>query len=112
MAASTFPSIGSHIGGGMDNLQTKVERLAQDALAKSSTQKQARAARAAENRRLFPTAAEAMDKFACFSPRVLYAREGGRELGKRPSWHGEVFTNRNPSATVVDESQIDVEIGL
>ena len=109
MAASTFPSIGSHIGGGMDNLQTKVERLAQDALAKSSTQKQARAA---ENRRLFPTAAEAMDKFACFSPRVLYASEGGRELGKRPSWHGEVFTNRNPSATVVDESQIDVEIGL
>ena len=106
MAASTFPSIGSHIGGGMDNLQTKVERLAQDALAKSSTQKQARAARAAENRRLFPTAAEAMDKFACFSPRVLYASEGGREIGKRPSWQSQVFTNRNSSATV-DEGRID-----
>jgi hypothetical protein len=92
----------------MDNLQTKVERLAQDALAKSSTQKQARAARAAENRRLFPTAAEAMDKFACFSPRVLYASEGGRELGKRPSWHGEVFTNRNPSATV---AKVRINVG-
>ena len=108
MAASTFPWIASHIGGGMDNLQTKVERLAQDALAKSSTQKQARAARAAENRRLFPTAAEAMDKFACFSPRVLYASEGGRELGKRPSWHGEVFTNRNPSATV---AKVRINVG-
>lgn len=92
----------------MDNLQTKVERLAQDALAKSSTQKQARAARAAENRRLFPTAAEAMDKFACFSPRVLYASEGGRELGKRPSWHGEVFTNRNPSATI---AKVRINVG-
>lgn len=92
----------------MDNLQTKVERLAQDALEKSSTQKQARAARAAENRRLFPTAAEAMDKFACFSPRVLYASEGGREIGKRPSWHGEVFTNRNPSATV---AKVRINVG-
>lgn len=64
--------------------------------------------KAAENRRLFPTAAEAMDKLACFSPRVLYASEGGRELGKRPSWHGEVFTNRNPSATV---AKVRINVG-
>ena len=49
-----------------------------------------------------------MDKFACFSPRVLYAREGGRELGKRPSWHGEVFTNRNYAAKV---SKVRINVG-
>ena len=51
--------------------------------------------KAAENRRLFPTAAEAMDKLACFSPRVVYAREGGREIGKKPSWHDDALTERN-----------------
>ena len=66
--------------------------------------------KAAENRRLFPTAAEAMDKIACFSPRVLYASEGGREIGKRPSWQSQVFTNRNSSATV-DEVRINVGKG-
>ena len=66
--------------------------------------------KAAENRRLFPTAAEAMDKLACFSPRVLYASEGGREIGKRPSWQSQVFTNRNSSATV-DEVRINVGKG-
>ena len=84
----------------MDTITDRLERLHAEAIQKAEANEKVRAARAAENRRLFPTAAEAMDKFACFSPRVLYAREGGRELGKRPSWHGEVFTNRNPSAKV------------
>ncbi len=64
--------------------------------------------KAAENRRLFPTAAEAMDKFACFSPRVLYASEGGREIGKRPSWQSQVFTNRNSSATI---AKVRINVG-
>ena len=38
--------------------------------------------KAAENRRLFPTAAEAMDKLACFSPRVLYASQPPRPEGR------------------------------
>lgn len=61
--------------------------------------------KAAENRRLFPTAAEAMDKFACFSPRLIYAREGGREIGKKPSWHDDALTERNNVDTIHETNQ-------
>lgn len=38
-------------------------------------------ARAEANRQAFPAAAEMMDKLRVFNPRLLYAREGGREIG-------------------------------
>ena len=69
----------------MSNPVEKLERLVQDALAQSAARESARRAKAAENRRLFPTAAKLMDSFAVFSPRLIYAREGGREIGKKPS---------------------------
>lgn len=83
----------------------KLERLAQDALAQSAARESARQARAAENRRLFPTAAEAMDKLACFSPRVVYAREGNRELGKKPAWQDYALTERNNVDSIKDTNQ-------
>ena len=70
----------------MDDVQTKIKRLATDAIAQSAARKASRAAQAAENRRRFPTAARAMDLFACFSPRILYAREGTDEIGTVPKW--------------------------
>jgi hypothetical protein len=70
----------------MDDPKTKIERLAHDALAQSQARQDARRARAEENRRRFPTAARAMDLFACFHPRILYAREGTDEIGTIPPW--------------------------
>ena len=61
--------------------------------------------KAAENRRLFPTAAEAMDKLACFSPRVVYAREGTGELGKKPAWHDDMLTERNNGDSIRETNQ-------
>ena len=83
----------------------KLERLVQDALAQSAARESARQARAAENRRLFPTAAEALDRFACFSPRLIYAREGGREIGKKPAWHADALTKRNNGNTIHETNQ-------
>ena len=70
----------------MDDPKAKLERLAHDALAQSEARKASRAAQAEENRRRFPTAAMAMDLFASFNPRILYAREGTDELGTVPKW--------------------------
>ena len=70
----------------MDDPKTKLEKLAHDAIAQSASRKASRAAQAAENRRRFPTAARAMDLFACFNPRILYAREGTDEIGTVPKW--------------------------
>ena len=70
----------------MDDTKAKLEKLAHDALAQSEARKASRAAQAAENRRRFPTAAMAMDLFASFNPRILYAREGTDELGTVPKW--------------------------
>ena len=70
----------------MDDPKTKLEKLAHDALTQSASRKASRAAQAEENRRRFPTAARAMDLFACFNPRIIYAREGTDELGTVPKW--------------------------
>ena len=70
----------------MDDPKAKLEKLAHDALAQSAARKASRAAQAEENRRRFPTAARAMDLFACFNPRILYAREGTDEIGTVPKW--------------------------
>ena len=70
----------------MDDPKAKLEKLAHDALAQSAARDAFRAAQAEENRRRFPTAARAMDLFACFNPRIIYAREGADELGTVPKW--------------------------
>lgn len=36
------------------------------------------------NREQFPYAAELMDQFAEFDPKLIYAEENGRSIGKRP----------------------------
>lgn len=36
------------------------------------------------NREQFPYAAELMDQFAEFDPKLIYAEEDGRSIGKRP----------------------------
>lgn len=37
------------------------------------------------NREAFPYAAELMDQFAEFDPKLIYAEENGRSIGKKPS---------------------------
>lgn len=37
------------------------------------------------NREQFPYAAELMDQFAEFDPKLIYAEENGRSIGKKPS---------------------------
>lgn len=37
------------------------------------------------NREQFPSAAELMDQFAEFEPKLIYAEENGRSIGKKPS---------------------------
>jgi hypothetical protein len=44
----------------------------------------ARERKAEENRKAFPYAAELMDQFAEFDPKLIYAEENGRSIGKRP----------------------------
>lgn len=41
--------------------------------------------KAAANRAAFPYAAELMDQFAEFEPKLIYAEENGRSIGKKPS---------------------------
>lgn len=41
--------------------------------------------KAEENRKAFPYAAELMDQFAEFEPKLIYAEENGRSIGKKPS---------------------------
>lgn len=45
----------------------------------------ARERKAEENRKAFPYAAELMDQFAEFEPKLIYAEENGRSIGKKPS---------------------------
>lgn len=45
----------------------------------------ARERKAEENRATFPYAAELMDQFAEFEPKLIYAEENGRSIGKKPS---------------------------
>ena len=62
----------------------KLQALADYVVDRNGAQKAEREAKAAENRKNFPTATEAMEKFAIFNPRLLYARENGKEIGRRP----------------------------
>ena len=39
---------------------------------------------AAQNRLNFPNAARLMDQFKAFKPRLLWAEEGGKSIGKVP----------------------------
>ena len=57
-----------------------VERVA--ALAASQIAK--RAAARTRNREAFPYAAELMDLCAEFQPKLIYAEENGRSIGKKP----------------------------
>lgn len=41
--------------------------------------------KAAENRAAFPYAAEMMDLLEEFQPKLIYAEENGRSIGKKPS---------------------------
>ncbi len=52
------------------------------ALAASQVAK--REASRTENRKNFTAAAEAMDLFAEFNPRVIYAEENGKTIGRKP----------------------------
>ena len=69
-----------------NDLQGRLAVLHARAEQESQARALSRAAQAEENRRRFPTAAMAMDLFACFNPRILYAREGTDEIGTRPPW--------------------------
>lgn len=39
---------------------------------------------AAQNRLNFPNAANVMDQFKAFNPRLIWAEEGGKSIGKVP----------------------------
>lgn len=47
-----------------------------------------------ENRRNFPLAAEMMEMFAEFNPRIVYAEENGKSIGKKPEAYGTVDASR------------------
>ena len=59
----------------------RLKRLSEHVLAESAHRALSRAQAAAENRRRFPVAAEALDRLAIFSPKLLYARQGDDEIG-------------------------------
>ncbi len=49
---------------------------------------------AEENRKNFTAAAEGMVLFAEFNPKVIYAEENGRSIGKRPDQSNSLDGNR------------------
>ena len=73
----------------------RLKRLSEHVLAESAHRALSRAQVAEENRRRFPTAAEAMDRLAIFSPRLLYAKEGDDEIGKRVYFDSEKERGRD-----------------
>lgn len=79
-----------------DDTLARLSRLQDEARAQFEARALSRAQAAAENRRRFPVAAEAMDRLAIFSPRLLYARQGDDEIGKRVYLDSEKERGCNP----------------